>query len=72
MYAAIIATWTQAVITAMTMPPLRLHLREAETTLGPSIRPDVRAREEHSHQSQAVVLAFPRGGVAASQPNAHT
>jgi len=69
MYSAIIAAWTQAFITAMTTPPVRLQLREAQITRGPSLRPDARACEEYDRQRQAVVLAFPRRGVAASQPN---
>jgi hypothetical protein len=82
MYAAIIATWTQAVITAMTIPaPIGLRLREPESArrkdvvpaaipAEATLRPDMRARHEHGHQRQAVVLAFPRGGVTATQPNA--
>lgn len=83
MYAAIIATWTQALITAMTiLTPIDPRLRDAETARRKDLpqgaaaipveavtRPEISARREQVHRQQAVVLAFPRGGLVAIRPN---
>jgi hypothetical protein len=83
MYAALIATWTQAIITAMTIPtPMVGRLETARrrdilqgATAVPVeafTRPDPAVCQEHGHQREAVVLAFPRGGLATTLPNAES